>query len=384
MIVWGGGCNQPGLLTCHSESYEGGRYDPQTDSWTPTTLDGVPEARIYHTAVWTGDAMIVWGGIGTWNGYRHTGGLYYATTPENAPPVASDDNYETMEGATLNIPAPGVLENDHDPDGNPLSALLVSTTMAGALVLNGDGSFTYVPEAGFVGADQFTYRSYDGQATSNLATVTITINEIPNSAPTAVDDSYEGQQDELLLIAAPGVLANDSDPDGDPLTAVLVTPTSSGALTLNPDGSFSYMPAAGFVGADQFTYRADDGQATSNLATVTITINEIPNSAPTAVDDSYEGQQDELLLIAAPGVLANDSDPDGDPLTAVLVTPTSSGALTLNLDGSFSYMPEAGFAGIDTFTYRVNDGQGSSDTATVTITVQAPEKFQLFLPMIQR
>jgi hypothetical protein len=272
MIVWGGGCDQPGLLTCHTESYEGGRYDPQTDSWTPTTLDGVPEARIFHTAVWTGDAMIVWGGIGTWSGYRHTGGLYYATAPENAPPVASDDNYETMEGATLNIPAPGVLENDHDPDGNPLSALLVSTTMAGDLVLNGDGSFTYVPEAGFVGADQFTYRAYDGLATSNLATVTITINEIPNSAPTAVDDSYETQQDELLTVAAPGVLANDSDPDGDPLTAVLAVGPANGSVTVNTDGSFTYTPNAGFSGADTFTYTADDGRGGTATATVTIIV----------------------------------------------------------------------------------------------------------------
>jgi N-acetylneuraminic acid mutarotase len=286
MIVWGGRCHQPGLLTCHTESYEGGRYDPQTDSWTPTTLDGVPEARVFHTAVWTGEAMIIWGGIGTWNGYRHTGGLYYPTAPEN-------------------------------------------------------------------------------------------------NAPTAVDDSYEVQQDELLTVAAPGVLTNDSDPDNDPLTAVLVSTTSNGDLTLNLDGSFSYMPEAGFVGTDEFTYRADDAQATSNLATVSIAVNEISNSAPTAVDDSYEVQQDELLIVVAPGVLANDSDPDGDPLTVMLAAGPGNGSVTVNVDGSFTYMPDSGFVGADTFTYTVDDGRGGSATATVTITIHTQKQFHMFLPIIQ-
>ena len=81
MIVWGGICNQPTQPTCHTDSYEGGRYDPGSDQWTATSLDGVPEARSFHSAVWTGDAMIVWGGIGTWSGYRNTGGVYRPQGP---------------------------------------------------------------------------------------------------------------------------------------------------------------------------------------------------------------------------------------------------------------------------------------------------------------
>ncbi len=97
MIVWGGECDQSGLLTCHSDSYEGGRYDPQTDSWTATTLDGVPEARVFHTAVWTGDAMIVWGGTGTWSGYRHTGGAYFPQGSE--PSILLVDGFESNDAA---------------------------------------------------------------------------------------------------------------------------------------------------------------------------------------------------------------------------------------------------------------------------------------------
>jgi hypothetical protein len=94
----------------------------------------------------------------------------------------------------------------------------------------------------------------------------------PNHPPVAVADSYNGTQDAPLTIAAPGVLANDTDADGDSLTAVLVTPTAHGALALSANGGFSYTPAAGFSGADSFTYKANDGKDDSAVATVTITI----------------------------------------------------------------------------------------------------------------
>jgi len=272
MIVWGGACDEAGQITCHSDSYEGGRYNPQTDSWTPTTLDGVPEARSFHTAVWTGEAMIVWGGTGAWSGYRHTGGLYYVTPPENNAPVAGDDEYEVTTGEVLNVAAPGVLGNDSDPDGDPLTAVLLVSATNGALALNLDGSFSYTPDSDFVGLDTFTYQADDGQVTSNVATVTIVVHELSNSAPVAGDDEYEVTAGEVLNVAAPGVLANDSDPDGDPLTAVLLVSTTNGALTLNLDGSFSYTPDSGFVGIDTFTYQADDGRGDTDIATVTITV----------------------------------------------------------------------------------------------------------------
>jgi N-acetylneuraminic acid mutarotase len=176
MIVWGGACDDNGP-TCHTDSYEGGRYDPTTDTWTPTTLDGVPEARSGHTGVWMGEAMIVYGGTGTWSGYRHTGGLYYATAPANQLPTANDDSYSAVENETLIVNAPGVLDNDTDPDGDNLTAVLDATTTNGSLVLIGDGSFTYTPDSGFTGTDTFTYFASDSLGSSNTATVTITVNK---------------------------------------------------------------------------------------------------------------------------------------------------------------------------------------------------------------
>src|SRR5205823_2691335 len=106
---------------------------------------------------------------------------------------------------------------------------------------------------------------------SGIATVNIAITAV-NDAPVAVNDSYTTAEDTQLAVSAPGVLANDSDVDGDSLSAVLVSQPTHGTLTLNSDGSFSYAPAANYHGTDSFTYKANDGQADSGIATVNIAI----------------------------------------------------------------------------------------------------------------
>src|SRR5205814_1306988 len=136
-----------------------------------------------------------------------------------------------------------------------------------------------------------------------------------NDPPAARDDSYTTAEETPLTVPAPGVLGNDSDADGDPLSvaAVTVAPAADGAAGGNADGSFAYTPAANFNGTDTFTYQASDGALTSDVATVTITVTPV-NDAPVAQDDSYRAGQDTPLTVPAPGVLANDSDPDGDRL----------------------------------------------------------------------
>jgi VCBS repeat-containing protein len=234
-------------------------------------------------------------------------------------------------------------------------------------VLNADGSFTYTPNANVNGTDSFTYKANDGTADSNVATVTITVNTV-NDAPAAVDDSYGTNEDTALTIAAPGVLGNDTDVDGSSLSAIRVSGPASGTLVLNADGSFTYTPNANFNGTDSFTYKANDGAADSNVATVTITVNAV-NDAPAAVDDSYGTNEDTALTIAAPGVLGNDTDVDGNALSAIQVSGPANGTLVLNADGSFTYTPNANVNGTDSFTYKANDGTADSNTVTVTITV---------------
>ena len=292
-------------------------------------------------------------------------------TNVNDAPVAVDDSYSTDEDTPLNVAALGVLVNDTDVDGDTLTAVLVSGPAHGTLTLNADGSFTYTPAANFNGSDSFTYKANDGTADSNVATVNLTVNPV-NDAPVAVDDSYAADASGAASAAAPGVLGNATDVDGDSLTAILVSaPTQVESFTLNADGSFSYQASSGASGSDSFTYKANDGALDSNVATVTITL----NAPPVANDDSYSVDEDATLTANGGGnpngVLANDTDADSDPLTAALVDDVDNGTLNLSTDGTFTYTPDADFAGEDTFTYKAKDGLADSNTATVTITVNA-------------
>jgi VCBS repeat-containing protein len=295
--------------------------------------------------------------------------VFLSLAPVNQAPFANDDQYATDQDTPLTVDAPGVLGNDTDAEGDTLTATLVSDVANGTLVLNEDGSFTYTPNSGFTGTDTFTYTASDGTNTSNEATVTITVGQAVNQAPVAVDDLYATVQDTPLTVDAPGVLGNDTDAEGDTLTATLVSDVANGTLVLNEDGSFTYTPNSGFTGTDTFTYTASDGTNTSNEATVTITVGQVVNQAPVANDDQYATDQDTPLTVDAPGVLGNDTDAEGDTLTATLVSDVANGTLVLNEDGSFTYTPNSGFTGTDTFTYTASDGTNTSNEATVTITV---------------
>jgi VCBS repeat-containing protein len=294
-----------------------------------------------------------------------------ASEPGNASPVAATDSYSTSEGSELLVNAPGVLANDSDPEGASLTAVLVDDVADGTLALNANGSFRYTPRTGFSGTDTFRYQARDASASSQPATVTISVAEV-NGPPTAVADSYATTENGTLNVnPANGVLDNDTDPEGDNLTAVLVDGASSGTVTLNANGSFGYVPAPGFAGTVTFSYQADDGTARSGTATVTITVS-AGNGPPMAQGDSYATDEGQALNVnAVNGVLANDTDPDDDDLTAVLVTTASSGTVTLGANGSFSFVPAPGFAGTATFTYQADDGTARSNVATVTITVNA-------------
>ena len=288
--------------------------------------------------------------------------------PVNDAPVSQNDEYVTDEDQQLVISAAaGVLANDSDVDGDTLQATLDVGPEHGNLVFNSDGSFTYTPNENYNGLDSFTYQVSDGTELSNLAVVEILVKAV-NDAPVSQNDEYVTDEDQQLVIStAAGVLANDSDVDGDTLQVTLDVGPEHGSLEFNPDGSFTYTPDENYNGLDSFTYWAGDGNAVSNLATVKIIINAV-NDAPQALADSYVTDKDQTLTVAAPGVLSNDSDVDGDTLTAILVDQPQHGALQWAADGSFVYVPQAGYTGQDEFTYRASDGT-TGTLAVVSIRV---------------
>ncbi|MCC9599007.1 Ig-like domain-containing protein [Stieleria sp. JC731] len=205
--------------------------------------------------------------------------------------------------------------------------------------------------------------------------VTVDLFDANEIAPVAQNDSYTAVAGtELVVNAADGVLANDTDADSQTLYATLITTPGNGAVTLNEDGSFTYVPDSGFTGTDTFTYRADDGNFPTADVTVTISVGD----APVATADAYSVGEDQTLTVnAANGVLANDTDPDSGTLTAQVASGPSHGSLTLNSDGSFTYVPEADFSGDDSFTYQASDGSGFSSPVTVAITVTDQNTFSI-------
>ena len=327
-------------------------------------LDGlVDDVRIYAYELGASDIQLAMLG-NTPHGLVDTATVTVTVTAVNDIPIALADTFTTTEDITLTVTAPGVLANDTDADGNPLTAILDSDVSDGNLTLNSDGSFTYLANTNYCGTDNFTYLADDGLGGQSVTT-TVTLNVVCISKPPlAINDGYTATEDITLSIVAPGVLTNDSDGDGDELTAVLDTTVTSGTLTLNSDGSFTYIPDADFCGTDNFTYHAHDGQADSNMAAVTINVTCL-NDAPTAVDDMFSVLEDSSHN--AFNVLVNDGDVDGDALSITAVTSATHG--TAAISGThILYTPEANFVGMDVFTYTISDGV-LADTAVVTISV---------------
>ncbi len=282
-------------------------------------------------------------------------------------PIAGEDVFGVVEGAALTVgAAQGVLATDMDPNGDFLDARLITTTTSGTLALAWDGSLTYTPAPGFTGVDRFRYVASDGRYQSAETNAYVIVR--PASLPPIGDaDTYRVEEEGTLTIAAPGVLANDRDADGSPLRAEPLTMPAHGALTLGPDGSFSYVPSPDFSGTDHFTYAPHDGTTQGNETTVAIEVAGT-SDAPTARDDAYRIAAGDLLVAPA-SVLANDADPDGEPLVALLEDAPEQGELNLSIDGSFTYAAPPGFEGLVTFRYRALDGIHESSPATVEIDV---------------
>ncbi len=305
------------------------------------------------------------------DGDGHEGGDYVREfdVVTNISPTAAPDTYSLDEDTTLSVLATtGVLANDADANGDPITAVLISGPSHGTLTLNANGSFNYVPAANYHGTDSFTYQATDGLGFSPTRSVTLTVNSILDT-PVAGANSYSIAEDNTLVVAGPGVLGNDSDGDGDTLTAVLVSGTSHGSLTLNSNGSFTYEPVDDFFGQDEFRYQATDGSLSSGVITVTLNVTSV-NDAPVGTADSFSLLADTALSIEAPGVLENDTDTELATLSVMVVTGTSHGTLTLNPDGSFDYVPATGYVGPDSFVYRAFDGLDHSNDTTVSITVR--------------
>ena len=210
------------------------------------------------------------------------------------------------------------------------------------------------------GTLQYIDENYQGSV--EYFSISDTVDNPPGDQdPDANPDVAETDEDTPVNIP---VLANDSDPEGEPL---VVTSCSAprGTVTINPDGTITYLPNPNFNGTDTITYTVEDPAGNSSTSTVTVTVNPV-NDAPDAVNDAFSTPLNTPITV---GVLGNDTDPDGDLLNVTSITQPANGTAALASDGTITFTPDAGFTGTTTLTYTITDFNGGTDTATVTFTV---------------
>jgi Ca2+-binding RTX toxin-like protein len=271
----------------------------------------------------------------------------------------------------------------------------VMTEKGGQVLLKSDGTFTYSAPVGFKGVDTFDYLIIDEAFQSDLGHVSLYVGvpieyipdplpvdpppaidppvEIPvvkpNIAPVAVDDSFSALHGKQITGK---LLGNDYDPDGTGFKAVAgtFTDSSGGTLSISETGDFVYTPADHFVGLKGFVYDIVDVDGATAHATASF---ESTNTDAVASDYVFVGKFGQKI---SGDVTATDWDADGDAISIVNVTPTANGTLTMHADGTFDYVPKAGFYGVDSFEYVISDGFGPSDIGLVSIKVEPPEHSQ--------
>ena len=283
--------------------------------------------------------------------------------PATAPTITSAPVVSATEGTAYSYLVTAT-------DSNPNTLIFALDAAPSGMTINStSGLISWTPTTSQAGSSySVSVRVTDGINLSATQSFSIAVARI-NHPPVAANDSYSVAQGATLSVAARGVLSNDTDVDGNVLSAVRVSNPLNGLVTLNSDGSFTYKPNTGFAGTDSFTYLASDGALSSNISTVTITVT--PNKAPVALDDVASTKKNLSVVI---NVLANDSDADGtlNPASVVVVAaPQKGGRAVVNSNGTVTFTPKVNFVGTDVFTYRVADNLGAySKVATVQVRVR--------------
>ncbi len=272
-------------------------------------------------------------------------------TRTNHQPVADDQVVATDEDTLVAITLTG-----SDPDSDPLTFSVVNAPAHG--LLSGVApDLTYTPDADFNGADSFTFVANDGLVDSTPATVAITVSAV-NDAPLANAQAVSVAEDAAVAITLSG-----ADVDGDALTYTLVDPPLHGTLSgVAPD--LTYTPNADYYGADSFTFLVNDGMLNSAPAAVSLTVTPV-NDVPVANAQAVTTAEDTAAAITLSG-----SDVEGGPLSFSVVAAPTHGTLSGSAP-NLTYTPAANYNGLDSFTFKVNDGQADSTPATVSITVTA-------------
>jgi hypothetical protein len=298
-------------------------------------------------------------------------------TPVNDPPVTTPVTLTAIgedSGPRL-ITQAELLANASDVDGPSLAATgLAISAGSGSLVDNGDGTWTYTPALDDDTSVSFSYTITDGiDPIAATASLDITpVNDPPVTSPVTL--AAIGEDSGPRLITQAELLANASDVDGPPLAATgLAISAGSGSLVDNGDGTWTYTPAPDDDTAVGFSYTITDG-IDPIAATASLDITPV-NDPPAGTGDSVATLGAQPVMVSAAWLTANDLDADGDVMSITGVSAPLVGSLVDNGDGTWTYSAPAGYSGADSFTYQLADGNGGTDTVTVSVTVYADPFF---------
>jgi hypothetical protein len=276
----------------------------------------------------------------------------YNNGASDSLPVTQDINIDVEQNSKIT----SVL-NATDADDDELTYKIVNQTSNGVLTLKNNGTYTYIPRNGFRGNDSFTFKANDVYGDSKTAIVHIIVHPV-NHAPVSNNMLFDIETNNNLTAQMKA-----TDPDADPLTYILINGTSNGNITVNSDGTFNYTPTSGFIGNDTFTYAAKDWKENGTTATVQIYVHPVNNLPVTGNLNLTVAKNENISSILQA------TDTDGDKLIYKLINKTKKGTVTLNTDGTFTYVPQKNMVGNETFTYRSCDWQGESNLGTVNIVV---------------
>ncbi len=224
-----------------------------------------------------------------------------------------------------------------------------------------------IPHEDWFGVEMITFRATDAEGAFTEEAVIFTVNPV-NDAPIAVDDDLGTEINVPLAIDESTLLTNDIDVDNAIDLVVTEADNLLGGSITQADGVIIFTPITNYIGLAGFDYTVSD-TFLSDEGRVNIMITDENNTVPTSVADAYVMNEYGRLIVDAPGILGNDLDAENNVLRTVLVSPTSNGTLTVNLDGAFTYIPTPGYVGEDSFVYHVTDGILDGEDVTVTITV---------------
>ena len=330
------------------------------------------------TAGYTGPASFAYAIADTAGGTASANVALTVNAP--APPVATNDSgFKVAENTALAIAASALLANDTDPNGLPLSISAVSNPTNGTVAFNAStNTITFTPTTGYTGPASFTYTITDTAGATASANVALTVNA-PTPPVANADSGFNDNENTVLSIAASALLANDTDPNGLALSITGVSNPTNGTVAFNAStNTVTFTPTTGYTGPASFTYTITDTAGGTASANVALTVN-APKPPVANNDTGFTDTQNTALTIAASALLANDTDPNGLPLSISGVSNPTNGTVAFNASTNIvTFTPTTGYTGPASFAYTITDLTGLTSSATVSLTVAAPGAVSLW------